>query len=357
MAKRETSHMEAAGGRWHVGRKTKSHVGVTLLMLAAVFISSGGVSLHRTQAAQADRSMVLKRVPGIVPADLAVEPDDGYRALVRALNKAAHRIFVEIYILTDKRIVRALQRASAQGVEVDVMLEHHPIGMGTQPDRMVDELRASGIAVRWTPAAFALTHAKFLVIDDTLAIISTANLSRSAFMKNREFLVFVRQVPEVHLISQLFRSDWDRLRDTAFDPSLVISPVNARSQIRQLVLSARKEIDLYAEEIADMAMQRLLTDAVRRHIRVQVVLARGQTPAAAALLRRGGADVRQLSQPYIHAKVIIVDHVRAFVGSENLSTQSLDRNREVGVLVLGPSVERMEAVFGTDWRRSRESGS
>ena len=44
---------------------------------------------------------------------------------------------------------------------------------------------------------------------------------------------------------------------------------------------------------------------------------------------------------YIHAKVIDVDGAKAFVGSENFSTASLDYNRELGVItsstaVLGP---------------------
>jgi hypothetical protein len=44
---------------------------------------------------------------------------------------------------------------------------------------------------------------------------------------------------------------------------------------------------------------------------------------------------------YIHAKVIDVDSTKAFIGSENFSTASLDYNRELGLItssagVLGP---------------------
>ena len=44
---------------------------------------------------------------------------------------------------------------------------------------------------------------------------------------------------------------------------------------------------------------------------------------------------------YIHAKVIDVDSAKAFIGSENFSTASLDYNRELGLItssadVIGP---------------------
>jgi hypothetical protein len=41
---------------------------------------------------------------------------------------------------------------------------------------------------------------------------------------------------------------------------------------------------------------------------------------------------------YIHAKVIEVDGARAFVGSENFSTASLDYNRELGLVTTSPGV-------------------
>jgi hypothetical protein len=41
---------------------------------------------------------------------------------------------------------------------------------------------------------------------------------------------------------------------------------------------------------------------------------------------------------YIHAKVIDVDSAKAFVGSENFSTASLDYNRELGLITTSASV-------------------
>lgn len=293
----------------------------------------------------ADRSLGS----GIVPTSLVIEPAGGVRPLVRALDHAQQRIFVAAYIMTDKRIVRALQRAAAQGVDVSVILDPHPFGMGPQPQREADLLRAAGIAVRWGRPGFQFTHAKFMVLDDRLAIISTANFSRSAFSRNREILVFDRLTADVRSLSNLFRLDWDRAGGRIIDPNLVIAPENARVKLRALLSRARHSIRIYAEEVADPALESLLADRVRAGVRVRLILAWAATPAAAARLTRSGVPVRELQRPYVHAKLILVDGREAFVGSENPSTTSLDRNREVGVLIRGPDLQRLARTFDGDW--------
>ncbi len=57
-----------------------------------------------------------------------------------------------------------------------------------------------------------------------------------------------------------------------------------------------------------------------------------------------------LSSPYVHAKLLLVDGERAYIGSVNFSAQSMDKNRELGILVSQPDViERLKGVFETDW--------
>ncbi len=282
------------------------------------------------------------------PAKLWIEPRDGLRGLIQLINHANRQIFVEDYILTDRRIVRALERAQTQGVRVFAMLEPHPYGMGNQPQRIADELRASGIQFRWSSPQFALTHAKFIVIDDRIALISTANFSRTGFSTNREFLILDTDRVDVRTASSLFRSDWDRLPFRNADRHLVVSPIDSREVLTGLIRSAHRQLDVYSEELQDPGMARQFIGAERRGVRVRVLLP--FTPPLANMVRNGGVKLGLLAHPYIHAKVIIVDNSRAFVGSENLSTQSLDRNREAGILVRGPAVTAMTKVFESDWR-------
>ncbi len=277
-----------------------------------------------------------------------VEPHAGVHPLVRAIDKAQNQIFLEMYILSDSRVIRALQRAEVQGVEVYVLLERHPFGLPIQPISVAERLRASGVHVRWSRPGFTYTHAKFAVLDDRLAIISTANFSRSAFSHNREFLVSTRRKVDVRALSSIFRADWDRLPIRITDTNLIISPENARTKLRCFLGAARHSVDIYAEEVADVAIEKELIRLAKRGIRVRLLLPPGPSPAVAPL-RLGGIEVRQLRVPYVHAKMMVIDGREAFVGSENLSTTSMNDNREVGIFLRSGSIAVLERTFERDW--------
>jgi phosphatidylserine/phosphatidylglycerophosphate/cardiolipin synthase-like enzyme len=305
---------------------------------------------RRSSALTARREMAVGS--GITGGQLIVEPVDGSRPLVRILDKAQRSIFAECYILSNVPVVHALERAAAQGVQVYVLLEPHPLGMGTQPQRLAAQLKAAGVKVRWTVPAFALTHAKVMVVDDRRVVISTANFSRAAFTKNREFLYVSRDSDLVRQVSGLFRDDWDRLPVNLTDRNLVVAPQDARQMLAALMQRARTSLRTYAEEVNDPTMERLLLSLAHRRVRVEVILAAGQTPQAAAVLERGGVQVRTMKAPYIHAKMSIADGKWAYLGSENISTQSLDRNREVGVVLRGSWVRHLMSIFDRDWGRA-----
>lgn len=304
------------------------------------------------------RHLLVERTAGLVgdgtsPAAVMVEPGTGIRPLTRLIDHAQDRIFVEAYILTDSRIARALERAAAQGVSVYVLLEPRPYGMGLQPLHIVSQLRAAGVYVRWTRPDVALMHAKFLVLDDQVAVIGTANLSRAAFTRNREFIVVDRDRMDVRQVSNVFRADWNRIPAVLNDPDILASPSNARSVLTKLIGSARRSIDAYSEEIADRRVELAMIRAAGHGVAVRIVLPPDVDPLDVKRLKSAGVEVREPAAPYIHAKALIVDGRIAYVGSINLSSQSLDRNREVGVLIRGPTVETIVGVFDGDWHGSR----
>jgi phosphatidylserine/phosphatidylglycerophosphate/cardiolipin synthase-like enzyme len=156
----------------------------------------------------------------------------------------------------------------------------------------------------------------------------------------------------VRALSALFRADWDRLPVEFSDPNLIVSPANARTKLTALLRLARHLVEIDAEELADPAIERLLISLARRGVRVRVLLP-PPLPSSAAFVRRAGVQVRAQASPYMHAKVIVIDDRLAFVGSENLSTTSLDQNREVGVLLRGPAVQELVGTFNGDWSRDR----
>jgi phosphatidylserine/phosphatidylglycerophosphate/cardiolipin synthase-like enzyme len=283
------------------------------------------------------------------PSRALLEPGAGVRPLTRLIDRAQDHIFVEAYILTDARIEHALERAAAQGVKVYVLLERHPFGLETLPPRTAAQLRAAGIFLRWSSPRFRYTHAKLMVLDDRVAIISTANFSRAGFSADRDIVLFDTDSVDVRAASEIFRADWNGVDPSFADPRLVVAPTSARRQLMELCSRATRSLDIYSEELNDPGVERLLWSRAGRGVRVHVLLPAGTRTAALAGLRHR-VGIRTLANPYIHAKVIVADGRLAFVGSENLSSTSLDRNREVGLFIRGKTVAELSKVFARDWK-------
>jgi phosphatidylserine/phosphatidylglycerophosphate/cardiolipin synthase-like enzyme len=84
----------------------------------------------------------------------------------------------------------------------------------------------------------------------------------------------------------------------------------------------------------------------------------GEYNSAFARLAKAGVQISYYSSPsgfYIHGKVIEADdgtnHARAFIGSENFSSTSLHRNRELGLVTADPAVlASIAKTFAADFR-------
>lgn len=59
---------------------------------------------------------------------------------------------------------------------------------------------------------------------------------------------------------------------------------------------------------------------------------------------------RILSEPNIHAKNILIDGKVLYLGSMNLSTNAIENNREIGIVIADPQVIRR---FTTQFDRDR----
>lgn len=297
--------------------------------------------------------------PGLPQAGLFVEPDDGIRKLTRAIRHAEESIWLTMYLLTDHTIIHDLEYAHANGVDVRVILEPHPYGASQNINLSAyNNLMAADIPVHWSSPRFLLTHEKAMLVDGATAYIMTTNFTRAAFRSNREFDIVDGDTRDVAAVRALFTADWNDRPYVPGDPDLPLSPADARSLLTALIRSARHTLEVYGEELQDTGMEQALAAAARRGVRVRVILPApsgrdGDAPGI-AVITAAGARVHRLPQSYlyIHAKAIVADGRRAFVGSQNLSTASLDHNRELGVIVADPTaISRIEDTFATDWQQ------
>lgn len=286
-------------------------------------------------------------VPGAPVAKVWVEPDATYAFLNAAIAGAHHRIDLCLYELRDPTVVDLLERRAAAGVRVDVLLNAAYRGRSENAAAFAT-LQAHAVHVAWAPSG-QIFHAKYAVVDGRL-YLGTGNLVAADEPTTRDFWVELTGPRQVAAVEATFAADFAGAGAAPVAaPGIVWSP-GSTSTLVDLIASARRSLLVENEEMDDAAVEAALGDAAARHVAVTVVMTSSSSwTAALQALARRGVTVRLLAsnQTYIHAKAICVDCSSGgtvFLGSENFSTSSLERNRELGVVTTNPSVVRTVAA-------------
>jgi phosphatidylserine/phosphatidylglycerophosphate/cardiolipin synthase-like enzyme len=289
--------------------------------------------------------------PRTFPQQLQIAPEDGSDALLHALAAAQRSIDVTIYQLSSRPVIAGLAEAAARGLHVRVILDRTQNGAAA----LMMELGAAGISARPSSAGFRFTHQKTVILDRTSAWISTGNLDDRSLGSARNLSVIDRDFEDVLDLSAIFEADWTEDPVDLGCTRLVVSPENARARVMALIASAEQTLDIEALYITSTDVTRTLSSALQRGVRVRVLFndprfGVGDATREARALVGAGAQVRRLPNRFVHAKTILADGRRLFVGSENFSETSLDENREVGlVLTSEPEVARASDTFDRDW--------
>jgi cardiolipin synthase len=296
-----------------------------LILILAVGLGSDCDGPLQDSAAEA-RSAVAVRV--------LVEPEAGPDA-VRALFAEARRaLWMEMYLLTDASTIDALIERRQAGVDVRVILEPHPYQADGANDDAVARLGAAGVLVAWAQPRFALTHAKVAVVDHARLLALTLNLTRSGLTINREYAVVDDDARDVAAADAVIASDLTGVAPSPVAAGRVLaSPTTTRPAMEAALGGAARVVAVEMEELSDAALVSALGAARARGCAVSVAVpasASAATLDAARRLAAAGVDARLVDMPQIHAKAVVADDW-LYLGSANLTTASLDANREVGL--------------------------
>lgn len=286
------------------------------------------------------------------------QPQSGRQFILDAISSAKREILLEVYLLSDKQVIAALEDAKKRGVTVDVMLEEHPFGGGNLNNKTEKEFEQNGVSFKWTSSQFSLTHEKSMVIDGSEALVLSQNLTASSFIKNREYDVVDTDPKDVLEVRNIFIADWQRNDFEPTDTHLLVSPKTSRAILNGLISSATKEIDVEIEDINDPKIVSMFSDKAK-NVQVKMLVPTfsqiSSNESSVLELVKNGVLVKTLSSPYLHAKMIMVDSTKAYIGSVNLSTQSLDENRELGIIVTEPGIlQTIYSTFQNDWNLGKQ---
>ncbi|MFC7073075.1 phosphatidylserine/phosphatidylglycerophosphate/cardiolipin synthase family protein [Halovenus rubra] len=330
-----------------------------------------------------------------------VLPDEPARA-VHFLSNATERILLAGYTISSDDYIDELIEAHNRGVTVTVLLEASPVGgLSSQSASALDRLTRSGIDVQVISgelARYRYHHPKYAIVDDR-ALVTTENWKRSGLggESSRGWGVITDQQHIVTGLAETFQADsswvdtqsWlnsEKQTVTEEEPAdkqfpqqfeaaslpvdrthLLLAPDNLEATLTETIRNAEESIDIMQVQIGSRGFPLLTTaiDAAKRGVEVRILLsgawyAEEENRQLKRWLDKQAASKDlslsvRIAEPdgqfeKIHAKGLIVDGNKTFVGSANWNNNSVRENREVGLLLEGQAVgDYFQTVFESDW--------
>lgn len=256
---------------------------------------------------------------------LVLDPAERKAALLSVIGSAQRRLVLSLFRCDDFSVLDALASALERGCEVEAILTKRAKGPKKRLKKLWGALEEMGAVVTRYADPVVKYHAKYLVADDTTAVVTTLNPTRKCFSRTWDCLLVTHDPVVVKSLVALFRNDvegkpWSVRR--SLSPRLIIGPERSRAEIRRLVSSATTSIRIIDHKLSDPDMVSLLRDRRSDGVTVSVL------------------GRKSLGSFVPHGKVMILDETRAIMGSTALSTLSLDFRREVSIVIDEPGLVR-----------------
>lgn len=315
------------------------------LLLLALLIASCGPD-HTPQP-------VARNLPAWPPGDALTIGDDvitplpdgpaAFTAIESLLRSAVRSIDLEMYEFQRADLARLIVSAHQRGVAVTGIMD--PSERTSQSTWAL--LGEAGVKLIAFPVeAQTIDHVKLLVVDGARAVVGGINWGRHS-IENRDYDVLITG-PAVNNLVRTFDQDLE----LAGKPTPVGSPQadrlvqvlvtrpgeGIRAAAVDAIDTAQRTIDIEMFVLSDRIVINALLAAVRRGVKVRVLLepTQPQNLAALAELRAAGGRAEFFKPAHgelLHAKLAIIDAGLVLFGSCNWSRSGFTRNHELDLLI------------------------
>ncbi len=261
---------------------------------------------------------------------------------LEAIEGAARSVDMYVFRLAHPKLERAIADAVAWGVAVRSLIAHLN-GSGDAVLRALESrLLGMGVTVSRTDEDLLRYHGKMMLVDGEVLYVLGYNFTRRDIERSRSLGLVTDRKDLVAEGRRLFEADFDRKTYTPKLDAFVVSPLNSRASLLELLESARERLLVYDARLTDNMMQRVLERRALAGVRVSVI---GKVEKQLRGVRVAAYPGRKL-----HVRAIVQDDERAFVGSQSLRRPELDRRREIGVITDdGSVVKGIAKIFASDW--------
>ncbi len=279
-----------------------------------------------------------------------VTPTGFEQRMLDTIAGARHSLDIQMYLFSTSKLATAVIAAAQRGVAVRVLLDPGEPGNDSTRSRLI----AASVPTKNDPAVFPYAHAKYLIVDGAAVTIMSANWNDGAMTEERNYGLVDTDADDVADVQTIFDADWAGTTPSLTCTRLLVSPIDAKQRVLDLVNGAQHTLDLEVLYVTDSTVEGAIVNAKNRGVAVRVILSDPATTpentATRTFFTQKGVPVRVITTFDVHAKLIVADGATALIGSENLSYTSLSQNREVGALVFEPgTLAAVTAQVDADW--------
>ena len=301
-------------------------------------------------------------LPAFAQQTLITEPDQGFSSIYDLINSAQSTIDMTMYELQDSTAQNDLCNAAARGVTVRVILD---VNLERNNNtNAYDQLSNCGVNVNWAWTTYAATHQKSILVDygtaNAQVAIMSMNLTSRYYNTSRDFGIIENDANDMAAIEATFNADFAQTSITPpVGDDLIWSPTNSRSSLLDIINNATSSLLVENEEMGDSGIVSALENAASRGVNVTIVITdNSKYYSNLDALKSAGASIATYPNDntslYIHAKAIVADYgtanALAFVGSENFSYYSLNKNRELGLTTTDSNVmSQLNSTMSNDY--------
>ncbi|MCF7795787.1 hypothetical protein K9M42_01730 [Patescibacteria group bacterium] len=283
--------------------------------------------------------------------------ENGEKILINYLNLAKEEVNINIYLFSNKNIIKKIKNLAKNNVKINIIIEKEPFGGGYLNYKTVSELsNIKNIEIKNIINIYSLNHAKYIIIDNKISIIMTSNLTGSGLNSSRDFIFATKNKEITKSLNTLFKNDFKvkYFWENNIPENLVISPINSRKILEILIKNAKNSLELYAENFNDERIINLLNKKSEENVKIKIILSEDISSNKYTIKKfHKNIETKLIKKPYQHSKVIIVDRKILYTGSVNFSMQSMDQNREVGIILKDKKfIKKIVNIFEKDWNNT-----
>jgi cardiolipin synthase len=294
---------------------------------------------------------------------LIVLPDDSSSPLIDAIGASAVSLRIKMFVFSDPALLGAVTSARKRGVRVRVILNRARRSGEDDNSGARAALKRAGIDVKDGNPAFALTHEKSVVVDDTTAVIQSCNWTTGNLTKTRDYAIRTTHGHDVADVVTCFDADWHRREfSPARDAHVIWCPGPGRDRICRFIDMARHTLFVQNERYQDAVVIERIVRAARRGVNVHVLARPAHTldrdklvegVGGLRILEDVGVKVHKLKHLKLHGKMLLADGLAAIVGSINFAHGTFETRRELAIEVHDEDVvDRLRKIAKHDWKHS-----